>query len=198
MIGKIGMSSYSNIGNINDNNCKVNSNNKGQEIQDKTYYDTIELSVKNDDNYNYAKDRKNWVSNGQGGLTPILKGVVQMSRGDFNKIEAASLVPPLNDGFMELGKDERCKWVVINGVRYETPLSESEKPIKFKTLIEIIAENDKRMEDQKAKEKEYGKSEIIDLGENKAIVHGTLPKEALEMLSTLFNNDVIFTGELNK
>lgn len=46
---------------------------------------------------------------GEGGLTPILKGVVQMSRGDFNKIEAASLVPPLCDGFMESGKDERSK-----------------------------------------------------------------------------------------
>lgn len=50
------------------------------------------------------------------------------------------------------------------------------------------------MKDRKEKEREYEKSEIIDLGEHKAIVHGTLPKEALEMLSTLFNNDLIFNS----
>lgn len=191
------MNLYTNTVKNNENSYKLNSNNKAVEKLNQDYKDTVELSIKNDykdtvelnikNDYNYAKDRKNWVSNGSGGLTPILKGIAQVSPADFNKIEAASLVPPLYDGLMETGKDERCKWVVINGVRYETPLSESEKPIKHKTLIEILAESSKRLEDKKIKERDYKKSEIINLGENKAIVYGTLPKEALEMLDGIFN-----------
>ena len=188
MINKINVNLYADKDTISKNTNKLNTNNNVEEKIKEYNKDTIELSIKND--YNYAKDRNNWVSNGHGGLTPILKGVVQLSSGDFNKIQAASIVPPLSDGLMEIGKDERCKWVVINGVRYETPLSESEKPIKFKSLMDFLNESKKRLEDKKIKEKQYKKSEIINLGHNKAIVYGTLPKEDLEMLNEILGYEL--------
>ncbi|MBU3221051.1 hypothetical protein [Clostridium algidicarnis] len=192
MIDKIGMNL--NVNEVNSNktisegnrNKNINEiNSKVKEQQSMNYKDTIELSTKLD--YNYAQDRKNWVSNGKGGLTPTLKGMVQVSAGAFNKIQTASLVPPLSDHLMEMGKDENCRWVVIDGVRYETPLSKSEKEMKHKTLIELLFENDKRMEERKVKEKYYEKSEIIDLGDSKAMSYGNLPTEALDMLAGIFN-----------
>lgn len=184
MITKIDMNLYVNEVNSNKNISKIN-NNKVKEQQSLDYKDTIELSRKLGSAY--VQDGKNWVSNGSGGLTPILKGMVQVSAGSFSKIQAASLVPPLSDHIMETGKDENCKWVVIDGVRYETPLTENEKPMKQKTLIELLNENDKRLEVRKSNEKYYEKSEIIDLGDNKAISYGTLPTEALDMLTGIFN-----------
>ncbi|MCB2297662.1 hypothetical protein [Clostridium tagluense] len=185
MISKTGMNLYVNEVNIKKSINQINTNNKIEKQQTLDYKDTIELSSKIDSNY--AQDKKNWVSNGSGGLTPILKGMVQVSSGSFNQISAASLVPPLSDHVMESGKDDNCKWVVIDGVRYETPLSEHEKPMKHMTLIELLAENGKRLEARKVKENHYETSEIIDLGDNKAISYGTLPKEALDMLSGIFN-----------
>ncbi|OSA97808.1 UNVERIFIED_ORG: hypothetical protein B2H98_07005 [Clostridium botulinum] len=185
MIDKMSMNLYVNKVNTNKNINEINSNNKVEEKLIQDYKDTIELNTKND--YNYSKDRKNWMSTVSGGLTPILKGMVQVSAGAFNKIQSAVLVPPLCDKVMEMGKDDRCKWVVIDGVRYETPLAENEKPVKYKTLMELLNESSKRMDERKTKEKKYEKSDIIDLGDSKAIVYGTLPKEALEMLAGIFN-----------
>ena len=188
MIDKIGNNFQ--INKISDNFIKINNIENDSKVDlSKEYKDTIEIS--SEASYSYAQDKNNWVSNGTGGLTPVLKGMVKVGRGDFNKIQSAALTPPLSEHVMESGKDERCRWIVIDGVRYETPLAENEKPKKQKTLIELLNESSKKIEERKEKEKSYEKVEVINLSESKVITYGELPEEAKAMLLNILGNNVL-------
>lgn len=187
MIDKIGNNFQ--VNKISDNFNKINNTENDSKVDlSKEYKDIIEISSEAS---SYAQDKNNWVSNGTGGLTPVLKGMVKVGRGDFNKIQSAALTPPLSEHVMESGKDERCRWIVIDGVRYETPLAENEKPKKQKTLIELLNESSKKIDEIKEKEKSYEKVEVMNLGESKVITYGELPEEAKAMLLNILGNNVL-------
>ncbi|MHA6260045.1 hypothetical protein ACXYMX_09020 [Sporosarcina sp. CAU 1771] len=56
----------------------------------------------------------------------------------------------------EMGVDSEKRWIVVNGQRFETPLSEEEKAAAKKsqmTLLDHLQENEKHKEDTSSKDK---------------------------------------------
>lgn len=72
-----------------------------------------------------------------------VKAVVRMGQGDYSRLISNAMVPPLYEHIQECGKDNTKKYVVIDGVRYESEIPESERYKEPKTLIEMLLEEDK-------------------------------------------------------
>lgn len=116
------------------------------------------------DSIDISKSRKNFPRvNGIGGIT-IDKGTaahttLYVDRGSFNRI----LNHSTNNSecqWEEMGIDDEKRWVVINGQRFECPLSEEEKELRRrlrKGIIEILLEADKEKEKHKSKSKSKSK-----------------------------------------
>lgn len=85
-----------------------------------------------------------------------VKTIVNMSYSEVTSLSSKACVKPLSDHCQEMGKVGNMRYVVIDGVRYESKVPESETYKTPKTLIEILNEVDKEsVTYKKNKDNEY-------------------------------------------
>ncbi|MDU1412771.1 MAG: hypothetical protein E6929_08145 [Clostridium sp.] len=132
-----------------------------------------------------------------GGVT-IDKGTaahttLYVDRGSFNQIVDYTTNNP-DCQWEELGIDDEKRWVVVNGQRFECPLSEQEKEMRRrlrKGLVEILDEADKEMEKYKSKFQKK-ESATLTLDENNKVVLNVDENIQLnDKIKALMSNDKV-------
>ncbi len=154
----------------------------------------IDSSKKNIDQVAFSKESLNKTSRLRGGnistgRLSIDKGTaahttVQVSRSAFDKILTATTYGETK--WEECGNDGNKRWVVVNGQRFEVPLSAAEKARmknSQKTILDYIEESD-----SKIKEENKGRNNGINKprGNIEALRNN---KEVVELLGKIFNTD---------
>lgn len=96
----------------------------------------------------------------------------------------------------EMGIDDEKRWVVINGQRFECPLSEEEKEARRrlrKGIIEILTEADKEREKRKSKSKQerLGSVKLSFDKNNKINLNGNTSLQSSDKIKNLMKNDKI-------
>lgn len=137
--------------------------------------------------------------NGIGGIT-IDKGTaahttLYVDRGSFEKILNYSTNNP-ECQWGEMGIDDEKRWVVINGQRFECPLSEEEKEARRrlrKGIIEILTEADKEREKRKSKSKQerLGSVKLSFDKNNKINLNGNTSLQSSDKIKNLMKNDKV-------
>lgn len=152
------------------------------------------------DSIDISTSRKNFPrANGIGGIT-IDKGTVAhttlyVDRGSFEKILNYSTNNP-ECQWEEMGIDDEKRWVVINGQRFECPLSEEEKEARRrlrKGIIEILTEADKEREKRKSKSKQerLGSVKLSFDKNNKINLNGNTSLQSSDKIKNLMKNDKV-------
>lgn len=132
-----------------------------------------------------------------GGLT-IDKGTaahttLYVDRGSFNQIVDYTTNNP-DCQWEELGIDDEKRWVVVNGQRFECPLSEQEKEMRRrlkKGLLEILDEADKEMEKYKSKFQKKESATLTLDENNKVVLNGDENIELNDKIKALMSNDKV-------
>lgn len=132
-----------------------------------------------------------------GGLT-VDKGTaahttLYVDRASFNQIVNYTTNSP-ECKWEELGVDDEKRWVVVNGQRFECPLSKEEKELRRrlrKGLIEILDEADKEREKHKPKSEKYNSVKISLDQNNKIKVDGDANLQSNDKIKNLMSNDKV-------
>lgn len=154
------------------------------------------------DQIDISTSRTNFsMTNSVGGIT-IDKGTaahttLYVDRASFNQIvDYTSNNPECK--WEELGIDDEKRWVVVNGQRFECPLSKEEKEARKrlrKTLIEILTEAEKEMEKRKSKSKKQEHEPIklsVD-GDNNINLSGYESLKSNDKIKNLQKNTKVMT-----
>lgn len=116
-----------------------------------------------------------------------------VDRGSFNQIMNYTTNNP-ECQWEELGIDDEKRWIVVNGQRFECPLSEEEKEIRRRLrrgFLEILDEADKEREKQKSKLGKHG-SVQLDFDENNKIkLNGDTSLQSNDKIKNLMNNNKV-------
>lgn len=116
-----------------------------------------------------------------------------VDRGSFNQIMNYTTNNPKCQ-WEELGIDDEKRWIVVNGQRFESPLSEEEKEIRKRLrrgFLEILDEADKEREKQKSKLEKHG-SVKLDFDENNKIkLNGDTSLQSNDKIKNLMNNNKV-------
>ena len=132
-----------------------------------------------------------------GGVT-IDKGTaahttLYVDRGSFNQIVDYTTNNP-DCQWEELGIDDEKRWVVVNGQRFECPLSEQEKEMRRrlrKGLVEILDEADKEMEKYKSKFQKKESATLTLDENNKVVLNGDENIQLNDKIKALMSNDKV-------
>lgn len=136
-------------------------------------------------------------TNGVGGVT-IDKGTaahttLYVDRGSFNQIMNYTTN---NSGcqWEELGIDDDKRWIVVNGQRFECPLSEEEKELRRRLrrgILEIFDESDKARKKHKPKLEKQSSVKLSFDENNKIKFDGDLSLQSNDKIKNLMNNDKV-------
>lgn len=142
--------------------------------------DTIELS-------NTSRTMGNMLSMDKGTASHT---TLYVDNSTFQKIATYTTNHP-ETRWTELGKDCDKRWIVVNGQRFESPLSEEEKALMKRgemTLLDYLREIEEHKEKTETKEKvtlDFAKNGITD-SSNDPKINGLLKnKEVMEMLKNI-------------
>lgn len=109
----------------------------------------------------------------------------------FQQIATYSTYHPETQ-WTELGKDGEKRWVVVNGQRFESPLSEEEKAMMKRaemTLLDFLLEAEEHREEMETKEKvtlDFSDKDGIAHSSNNPKINGLLQNEkVMEMLKNI-------------
>ncbi|WP_346879291.1 MULTISPECIES: hypothetical protein [unclassified Clostridium] len=145
-----------------------------------------------------STSRKNILrTNDIGGIT-IDKGTaanttLYVDRASFNQIMNYTTNNPACQ-WEELGIDDEKRWIVVNGQRFECPLSEEEKELRRrlrKGLVEMLDEADKEREKHKSKSERHGSVKISFDENNKIKLNGDVSLQSSDKIKNLMNNDKV-------
>ncbi|GAA0785778.1 hypothetical protein [Hathewaya limosa] len=178
------------LNNFSVNNSKINGTNssKNNRARSLEFKDSLDISIA----------RKNFSrTNGVGGIT-IDKGTaahttLYVDRGSFDQIMNYSSNNP-QCRWEELGIDDEKRWIVVNGQRFECPLSEEEKELRRRLrrgLLEILDEADKEREKHKSKSKNHSSVKLSFDKNNKIQFNDDASLQSNDKVRNLMNNDKV-------
>ncbi|NEZ47758.1 hypothetical protein FDF74_11260 [Clostridium niameyense] len=152
------------------------------------------------DQIDISTSRTNFsMTNSVGGIT-IDKGTaahttLYVDKASFNQIVNYTSNNP-ECQWEELGIDDEKRWVVVNGQRFECPLSKEEKEARKKlrkTLIEILTESEKEMEKRKSKSKKQEPIKLSIDGNNNINLNGDESLKSNNKVKNLQKNTKVMT-----
>jgi hypothetical protein len=94
----------------------------------------------------------------------------------------------------ELGIDDEKRWIVVNGQRFECPLSEEEKEARRKlrrTLLDVFEEADKEKEKHNSKSEKHNFVQLSLGQKNKIKVEGDDQLQENDKIKNLMSNDKV-------
>ncbi|WP_394884431.1 hypothetical protein [Clostridium butyricum] len=138
-------------------------------------------------------------TNNVGGIT-IDKGTaayttLYVDKGSFNQIMNYTTNNP-ECQWEELGIDDEKRWIVVNGQRFECPLSEEEKELRRRLrrgIVEILDEAEKEREKQKSKLEKHGCVKLSFDENNKIKFNGDVSSQSNYKIKNLMNNDKVMS-----
>lgn len=116
-----------------------------------------------------------------------------VDRSSFNQIMNYTTNNPACK-WEELGMDDEKRWIVVNGQRFECPLSKEEKEAirrAKKGLIEILDEADKEREKHKSKSERHDSGKLSFDENNKIKLNGDVSLQSNDKIKNLMNNDKV-------
>lgn len=177
---------YSNISSINNPTCS--KNNLGNSL---TFKDSIDLSTSRN---NISRARE------VGGITfdkgTAANTTLYVDRSSFNQITNYTTNNPACK-WEELGMDDEKRWIVVNGQRFECPLSKEEKEAirrARKGLVGMLDEADKEREKHNVVKLNFDQN-------NKIKVDGDDQLQGNDKIKNLMSNDKVvkmLTDIMNK
>lgn len=120
-----------------------------------------------------------------------------VDRGTFNQIASYTTNNP-ECQWEEMGVDGEKRWIVVNGQRFECPLSEEEKELRRRmeensNLISILTKADKEKKVHKDESEKHEKFKINFDGSNGFKIEGSECLQCNEKIKNLMNNDKVMT-----
>lgn len=183
---------YSNSSSIKSSDCS--KNNLGSSLKVK---DSIDISTSRN-NISRASE--------VGGITfdkgTAANTTLYVDKSSFNQIMNYT-TNNAECQWSELGVDGEKRWIVVNGQRFECPLSEEEKEARRKlqrTLLDVFEEADKEKEKHNPKSEKHNFVQLSFDQNNKIRVEGDKQLQGNDKIKNLMSNDTVMkmlTGIMN-
>lgn len=184
--GFMGYSSNSMIRDLNSEKSIINKTNLKKSLE---YTDKIDIS-KSVRNIAFPTGIGLCIDKGTAANTTLY-----VNRSTFNQIANYSTNNP-NCNWDEIGIDGEKRWIVVNGQRFECPLSEEEKEMRRKlaeesNLAAILAKADKEKEMHKKKSEKHDSVKLTVTENNKIKIEGFENYQSNEKTKNLIKNDKV-------
>lgn len=155
--------------------------------------------IENEDRINISKSARN-ISHAKGIGLYLDKGTaanttLYVDRSTFNQITSYTTNNP-NCKWDELGIDGEKRWIVVNGQRFECPLSEEEKEMRRRlaeegNLIAVLSKAEKENKVHRRKSEKHNSVKLTFDENSKIKLEGLARFQSNGKIKNLMNNDKV-------